>query len=89
MIDNIIEGSIKTVFKSILRFLFQLIVESILFYNGEIFLFLLTFGNRKPRWDYYADEPASKFVIFTEISIWIGLAFWLLVAWIINSVVLN
>lgn len=75
MIDDIVEGSAKAILKGILRFLSQLVIEFILFYTGEIFLFVLTFGSRKPRWNYYTNETALKFVIFTEISTWIGLAF--------------
>ena len=89
MIDDIAEGVVKTIFKGILRFLFELIVELLLFYTGEIVLFvlfILTFGKKKPRWNYYADKSPSKWVIFTELSTWIGIAFWLLIAWFINRV---
>lgn len=80
---------INDVVKGILQFLFHLLVELVLFYSGEIFLFFATVGKRRPRLNYYVNEPLSKFVIFTEISTWIGFAFWLFVAWIINSVFLN
>jgi hypothetical protein len=64
----------------ILEFIFHLVVEIFFFYSGEIILYLLTFGRRKPRWDYYTEERASKFVILTEISMWIGMLAWLLIA---------
>lgn len=89
MINDVVESSVKEILKGILRFLFHLVVEFVLFYSGEIFLFLSTFGKRRPRWDYYVNEPLSKFVIFTEISTWIGFAFWFFVAWMINSVFLS
>jgi len=88
MIDDIAEGMVKTIFKGIVRFLFELIVEFFLFYTGEIVLFILTFGKKKPRWNYYTDESPSKWVIFTELSTWIGIAFWLLIAWLINRVLI-
>ena len=47
-------------------------LETFLFYTGEIVLFILTFGKKKPRWKYYTDKSASKFIIFTQISLWIG-----------------
>jgi hypothetical protein len=68
MIDDIAEGVVKTIFKGILRFLFELIVELLFFYTGEIVLFILTFGKKKPRWNYYTDESSSKWVIFTELN---------------------
>lgn len=85
MIEDVIEGSAKTILKGILRFLFTIFVECFLFYTGEIVLFIITLGNRKPRWDYYSRESASKFVIFTELSTWLGFAFWLFIAWLINA----
>ncbi len=89
MIDDIVEGAAKGIFRIIFEIIFHIIVEIILFYTGEILLFVLTFGHKKPRWDYYAKEKPSKFVIFTEISVWLGFAFWLFVAWLINGVLIN
>jgi hypothetical protein len=59
-----------------LEFAIRIFFEYFFFYTGEIVLFILTFGKRKPRWDYYLNERASKFVIFTEISMWIGFLSW-------------
>jgi len=81
MIEDLIEGSLK----GISRFFFVIFIEFLLFYTGEFILFIVTLGNRKPRWDYYTRESTSKFIIFTELSTWIGFAFWLFVAWFINS----
>jgi hypothetical protein len=89
MIDDIVEGAAKGIIRTIFEIVFRIFVEVILFYSGEIFLFFLTIGTRKPRWDYYSDEKASRFVIFTELSVWLGLSFWLFIAWFINSTVLN
>lgn len=89
MLDDLAEETAKGIFRIIFEILFRIIVEFLLFYTGEFILFIVTFGYRKPRWDYYAKEKPSKFVIFTEISIWIGFAFWLSVAWFINSKLLN
>lgn len=89
MIDDIIEGTVKGVLKGTLRFAFQIVVEVLFFYTGEIVIFVITFGKRKPRWNYYSDESTSRFVIFTEGSTWIGFAFWLFVAWFINSILFS
>ena len=83
MIDDIIEGLIK--FCGSL--LYKLFFDIIGFYTGEIILFVISLGRKKPRWDYYAEAKPTRFVIFTEFSVWIGLAFWgfimALVIWII------
>jgi hypothetical protein len=76
---------INEIIEVILELLLRIFVETFFFYTGEILLFILTFGKKKPRWNYYNDASASKFVIFTEISVWIGMAFWVFVFWFINS----
>lgn len=88
MIDDIAEETTKGIFRTIARFLFSVIVEAILLYTGEIVLFLITAGHKKPRWDYYALEKPSKFVILTDVSVLIGFATWLSIAWFINSKIL-
>ena len=59
---------------------FYIFIAIIGFYTGELILFLITLGKRKIRWNYYRDiKNSRKFVILTEISIWIGCIFWVLV----------
>lgn len=87
MIDDIAEGIVKTIFRGLLRFIFEILFEVVFFYTGEIGLFIVTFGRRKPRWDYYVDVSPSKWIVFTEISTWIGIVFWIFIAWFINSVI--
>jgi len=58
------------------KFLGRFFLEIPIMWTGEILLFLFSFGKRKPRWDLYADESGGKFVIFTDISLWIGAIFW-------------
>ena len=70
MLDDVVGG--------ILEFIFHILLKIICFYTGEIILFIITFGYKKPRWDFYSDVSVSKWVILTEISIWIGAAFWLI-----------
>ena len=69
MLSDVVEG--------ILEFIFHLFIEVVCFYTGEIILYLLTIGKKKPRWDYYVEASPTKFVIMTEISVWIGMAFWI------------
>ena len=71
MLDSIVERLVELIFR--------LLVEIVLFYTGEIVLFLMTLGQRTPRWDYYADESVTKFVLFTDMSVIVGLLFWMVV----------
>ena len=85
MIDDIVEGAAKGIIRFILEILFRILVEFFLFYTGEILLFFLTLGKKKPRWNYYSDEKASRWVIFTEVSVWLGFTFWLFSIWFVNN----
>ena len=85
MLDDIAEGSIKAIF----RFIIHLLFEIVFFYTGEIILYVISFGQKKPRWDYYAEERPTLFVLFSEISIFIGIAAWLFIFWFIGTKVLN
>lgn len=69
MVSDIIEEAGK--------FLFRLVVETVFFYTGEVALYVVTLGRRKPRWDFYLDEPPVKYVVFSEISVWIGGLIWI------------
>lgn len=76
--SNIIEGFIE--------FSFRLFIEIILFYSGELVLYVISGGRKKPRWDYYNNEAITKWMIFTEISVWIGFIFWILVILLIVKI---
>ena len=67
-------------FVTVVGYLFyRLFIEIFCFYTGEIILSIITCGKKKPRWDYYAEEKPSKFVVLTEISVWLGISYWILV----------
>ena len=69
------------------EFIIKFFLEIVFFYTGEIILFLISFGRKKPRWDYYTNATASKFVVFTEISEWIGLLFWIAIIVLIVKII--
>jgi len=85
MVDDIAEEVAKGFFKGAARIFFSIIIELLIFYAGEVVLFAITLGYKKPRWDYYTSEKPSKFVIFSELSLWLGFAFWLFIFWFINN----
>jgi len=68
---------IEDVIKIIVKFIFDIFLT----FTGEIVLFVLTFGKHKPRWHLYIEESASGYAII--ISIWIGIAFWLIAIMIV------
>ena len=73
--------------EDILKLLFRLVFEIIFFYTGEIVLYVITFGRNKPRWDYYVEEKPSKFAIFTSLSEWIGIVFWILLIVVVRFLI--
>ena len=74
-----------TIIEEVAKFIFRFIVEILFSWTGEMVLFVLSFGKHKPRWDLYATESPTHFVIFSEVSLWIGIAFWILVVVAIYS----
>ena len=49
MIDDIAEGLSKAIFKGVSRFVFEILVEFLFYYPGEIVLFILTLGKKKAK----------------------------------------
>ena len=76
---------LSAVIEGILEIIFEIIFEIFLFYTGEIVLFLVTLGTRKPRWNYYSDESPPKFVVMTDFSVIIGFVFWTIIIVIISN----
>lgn len=62
-------------FEELFKFFVRLIFEILFVWTGEIVLFIMTAGRHKPRWDLYAKQSPGRFVIFSEISLWIGMTF--------------
>ena len=67
----IIEEFAKLILRLIFSFLFA--------WTGEAVLFVVTLGRHKPRWDLYTKESPVRFVLFSDVSLWIGMAFWVVV----------
>ena len=78
---------LSDIIEEIVWFLFHLIFDIIFFYTGEIVLYVITFGRKKPRWDYYVEEKPSKFVIFTSLSEWVGIVFWILLIVVVRFII--
>jgi len=85
VLDDIADGTLKVIF----RFIIHVLFEIVFFYTGEIILYVISFGKKKPRWDYYAEEKPSIFILFTELSVFIGIATWLFLFWLIGTKLLN
>jgi hypothetical protein len=64
-----------------------LLFEFLAFFTGEIILYIVSFGNRKPRWNMYEDEPPHRWAVLTELSAWIGMVFWIAVGFLLHRMV--
>jgi hypothetical protein len=77
---------VSELFLEIIKIIFGAILQLFLVATGEAVLFVLTFGQRKPRCDLYTNENFGKFYLFTELSGWVGIIFWIAtVALIVNQ----
>jgi hypothetical protein len=58
---------------------FDMLIESIGYSTGQVLLYILTLGKRKPRWPYdRADSAITQELKFTG-SAWLGYLFWTMV----------
>jgi len=73
---------IEEVGKLVLRLIFGFLFA----WRGEIVLFVVTLGRHKPRWDLYTKDSTVRFVLFSDIRFWIGMAFWVVVAVLYRAV---
>ena len=72
-------GPLDKVMGLLLEFLFEVVFGAVFCWTGEIVLFVVTMGKHKPRWDLYTEESPCRFAIFSEISLWVGVIFWVVV----------
>jgi len=70
MPGNLVEG--------IIVILFRFIIEGLIFYTGEILLYIFSFGKRQPFWKRTNNESIIKSYVFIELSWWVGLGFWII-----------
>lgn len=60
----------------VLEFLFEVVFGAVFCWTGEMILCVVTLGKHQPRWDLYTKESPSRFVIFSEVSMWVGMIVW-------------
>ena len=76
---------LSKLFIEIIKIIFGAIFQMLLVATGETVLFVLTLGQRKPRWDLYTNENFGSFFLFTELSGRVGITFWIAtIAFIVN-----
>jgi hypothetical protein len=84
-----LEDIVLNLVRGIGYFIFFALIELICYPTGEIVLYILSFGKKNPRWDYRTKDKPSKFVILTEISVWVGISFWasifLIIIWYLGK----
>jgi len=68
---------LEDIILEVLSFIFRIVFEIIMVWTGEIILYIITLGKRRPRWDLYNKDTFPRFAVFTEISCWIGITFWI------------
>lgn len=79
----------SSIIEGIAEIVLQVILEFVMFYTGEIVLFVITLGFKKPRWDYYADKKPTIWFLLTEFSVLVGLAFWIATIGLIAKLLFN
>ena len=78
---------IGIVLEGILQVIIHVIFEVFFIGTGEIILYVLSMGRRKPVWKRDISEGSLKLGIFIDLSFIIGFVFWLSLALlIINNI---
>ena len=52
------------------------VLEIVAYGTGEVLLYILTLGKRKPRWPYGDGDSAALAELFYQGSTWLGVLFW-------------
>lgn len=74
---------VGAIFEGIISTIFQIIFEIFFMGTGEIILYILTAGKRKPVWKRDHNESVVKIFILFDLSVIIGFVFWVSIAWLI------
>lgn len=67
----------------LVELVFWLVVEILFWGTGELILFLVSFGRRKPRWGLYKREQPARSIFLFELSFWVGAFFWGFVVFVV------
>jgi hypothetical protein len=78
---------IGTLLEGVIYLIFHILIEVLLIGSGEIILFCMTLGKRKPVWTREYQGSAAKVGILIDLSFIVGFLFWLSLAWLLFSII--
>lgn len=78
---------IGVIIDSFIQLLFHVIFEIFFIGTGEIVLYILTLGKRKPVWKRETNGSPGKLGVLIDLSFIIGFIFWLSFAWFFFQIV--
>ena len=68
------------ILEEIAKFILKYVIWLFLVCTGEVVLFVITFGKYKPSWKMYTEgKSLSWSEVFSHLSLYVGLAFWIIV----------
>ena len=71
MLDDIVEGAFSGIARVTL-FLARLVIEFVLMATGELVLWVVTAGRRRPPWEVDHSERLAVTLLFFQLSTWVG-----------------
>ena len=69
--------------EGIIQLIFHVVFEIFFIGSGEILLYLLTLGKRKPVWKREPKVGSTMVALLIDISFILGFIFWVFMAWLI------
>ena len=63
-------GIVVDIIADLARHVLWILFDLVMVATGEVVLWAVTGGRRKPRWDLYTLERPASFVVFSQLSCW-------------------
>ena len=67
----------------VIQLLYHVVIEVFFIGTGEIILYIISLGKRKPVWKRESKGGSTQLAILIDLSFIIGFIFWLALAWLI------
>lgn len=77
------------ILEGIVFFIFHILFEVFFIGTGELLLYIVTLGRRKPVWKRHHNGSSAKLAILIDCSFITGFIFWLSLAWFVSNKILT
>ncbi len=69
--------------EGIIQLIYHVVIEILFIGSGEILLYLLSLGKRKPVWKRDHQGGSARLALLIDLSFILGFVFWITLAWLV------